>query len=149
MVTEKFFTLLEKRIEIYNRLLKKKRERLHKTSESDTELDIYEDIALLGANYMKDIERDLEIMKNSRDYETLSKSFAGETIKDFFCNGFFGGSTYDLEGAEITRIYEDEDAIVLEVKKTNKKRDYGYFSGHWEDWKTVHDFLERWTSDTV
>jgi len=86
---------------------------------------------------------------NSKDYEKMSKSFIGERMKDFFCNGFFGSRTFDMQGSEITRIYEsdDEDAIIIEVRKLDGKYDYGYFRDYWRDWECVHEFLEEWTSE--
>lgn len=85
------------------------------------------------------------IRDNEKDYKQMSKSLIGETIQNFFCNGFFGSRTYDLDGAEITRVYQNNhDVIVIEVKKLNGKYDYGYFEDEWEDWKCVYEHLDEW-----
>lgn len=82
-----------------------------------------------------------------KDYKQMAKSFIGRELNDFFCNGFFGSRNYDLNGAEITRVYEDDDeAIVIEVKKLDDKYDYGYFDDGWNDWKTVYEHLEGWVN---
>lgn len=82
-----------------------------------------------------------------KDYKQMAKSLIGETMKDFFCNGFFGSGTYDLTNSEITKIYDsdDDNAIVIEVRKTGGKYGYGYFEGGWRDWKTVYEHLKQWT----
>lgn len=81
------------------------------------------------------------------DYITKVQSFIGKTIQDFFCNGFFGSDTYNLEGAEIIEIRKDEDdGIVIEVRKTNGKYDYGYFNDGWDDWKIVYEYLDEWVN---
>lgn len=86
-------------------------------------------------------------IKNVKDYKQLALSFIGMRIDDFFCNGFFGSGTYDLEDAEITRIYRDEDDdIVIEVKKRNSQYDYGYFEGDWADWQSVYEHLDEWVN---
>lgn len=82
------------------------------------------------------------------DYKQLCQSFIGENIENFFCNGFFGSRTFDLRGAEILRIFEeDQDTITIEVLKINDKHDYGYFNDGWNDWKTVYEHLEEWTNE--
>lgn len=84
-----------------------------------------------------------------KDYESMAKSFVGKDINDFFCNGFFGSSTYDLAGAEITRVYKsDSDGIIIEVRKTNDSYDYGYFDDGWENWKTVYELINEWVYGT-
>ncbi|MBS4175859.1 hypothetical protein [Bacillus sp. FJAT-49736] len=48
----------------------------------------------------------------------VEKGIFRETIQNFFYNGFFGSRTYDLNGAEITGTYKnDEKGIVMEVRK--------------------------------
>ncbi|MEL3959425.1 site-specific DNA-methyltransferase [Caldifermentibacillus hisashii] len=74
----------------------------------------------------------------------MVKLFVGETIKDSFCNGFFGGSNYDLNGAEITKINQYNNGIVIEVIKSNGKYDYGYFGDNWNDWECVYKHLSKW-----
>ncbi|MER2008504.1 MAG: hypothetical protein ABS939_13725 [Psychrobacillus sp.] len=98
------------------------------------------------AHVIKDYERLLE-KENTKDYKVMTKGFIGETIKDFFCNGFFGSRNYDLTGAEIMGVYEvdEDDTIVIEVKKTDGKYSYGFFEGEWNDWETVYAHLEEWT----
>lgn len=86
----------------------------------------------------------IEEIKDARDYKRMASSFIGMEIQDFYCNGFFGSNNYDLEGAEITRIYQDDGAIIIEVKKTNSQYDYGYFQGGWADWKSVYEHLDEW-----
>lgn len=94
---------------------------------------------------INDYERLID-KENNIDYKSMAKSFIGETIQDFFCNGFFGSRTYDLMGAEITKIYED-DGIVIEVKKVDDKYDYGYFNDGWKDWECVYNHLNKWVNE--
>lgn len=96
---------------------------------------------------IKDYERLLE-KENTKDYKAMAKAFIGETMEDFFCNGFFGSRNYYMRGAEITKVYDsdDDDAIVIEVKKLDGKYDYGYFDGGWRDWQSVYEHLQEWTS---
>lgn len=82
--------------------------------------------------------------ENYTDYKQMVKLFVGETIKDSFCNGFFGGSNYDLNGAEITKINQYNNGIVIEVIKSNGKYDYGYFDDNWNDWECVYKHLSKW-----
>ncbi len=84
----------------------------------------------------------------AKNYKQMAKAFIGDTIKDFFCNGFFGSSIYDLRGAEIIKVYDsdDDNAIVIEVKKNDGRYDYGYFDGGWRDWKSVYEHLQEWTN---
>lgn len=84
-----------------------------------------------------------------KDYKQMAKTFIGETMVDFFCNGFFGSRAFDMAGAEITKVYDsdDDDAIVIEVRKLGGKYDYGYFKDFWRDWQTVYEHLEEWTSE--
>lgn len=101
---------------------------------------------------LKDEDKfEIKIMeKNDEDeiYEESSKLFVGKTIKNFFCNGFFGGSTYDLEESRITNIYQDDgDGIIIEVKKRNGKYDYACFNESYDDWKCVYEYLKEWTSE--
>lgn len=92
-------------------------------------------------DFAKYIEADM-------DYEKMAKSFVGRTIEDFFCNGFFGSRTFDMEGAEIVRVYDNNYYnIVIEVKKRNGKYDYGYFNDDWYDWKYVYEHLKEWTEE--
>lgn len=85
---------------------------------------------------------------DSEDYEILTKSLIGETIQNFFCNGFFGSRTFDLTGAEIVRIYKsDDNSIVIEVKKYNGNYEYGYFEEGRNDWKTVYEYLCKWMQE--
>lgn len=80
-----------------------------------------------------------------KDYETLCQNFIGKELNDFFCNGFFGSDTYDLEDARITQVFKsDTDCIKIEVKKVNGEYDYGYFEDGWCDWETVYEHLNKW-----
>lgn len=95
----------------------------------------------------------IDEIKNARDYRQMAVSFVGTYINDFFCNGFFGSDTYDLEGAEILRVYEEYDeydsgdgTIILEVRKLNDIVDYAYFSDGWNDWETVYKHLDEWVN---
>lgn len=84
------------------------------------------------------------LTNNVEDYKKMAKSFIGETIQDFFCNGFFGSRTFDLTGAEITRIYRDDDGITIEVKKIDDKYEYGCFENGRDDWQYVYEYLDNW-----
>jgi hypothetical protein len=88
------------------------------------------------------------LTSNEEDYRKMAKSFIGETIRDFFCNGFFGSRTFDMTGAEITKVYDsdDDNAIVIEVRKLDGKYDYGYFEDSRRDWQSVYEHLQEWTS---
>lgn len=79
-------------------------------------------------------------------YKKQAKNQIGETLKDQFCNGFFGSRNFDLEDATITKIYDsDEDnAIVIEVQYKNGKYDYGYFTESYREWQAVANYLEEW-----
>lgn len=78
-------------------------------------------------------------------YALECKKFIGATIKDFFCNGFFGSRTFDLGGAEIINLYSNVDEIVMEVEKTNGIHEVAYFNDGWNNWETVYDYLVEWT----
>ncbi len=98
---------------------------------------------------LSEIIIEYEKLKGNQDYKLMAKSFIGETIQNFFCNGFFGSRTYDLEDAEITKIYRDDDeGIVIEVRKSDGKYDYGYFNDSWDDWKCVYEHLDEWVNGT-
>lgn len=86
----------------------------------------------------------LDVFKEKKDYKEMCQSLVGESINDFFCNGFFGSSTYDLGGSEISRVYESEDGIAIKVKKIDGRYDYGYFNQEWRDWETVYEYLCGW-----
>lgn len=73
MTEEKFFKLLEKRLNLYEHWLTIKTRRLDNISENDTEADIYMDIAQLGSNYLNDIRIDLlqlDLQKTKTDNNT-------------------------------------------------------------------------------
>lgn len=93
------------------------------------------------------LENELKVIEDDKDYKQMAKAFIGETIEDFFCNGFFGSRNFDMAGAEVTMVYdsEDDNAIVIEVKKSDGKYDYGYFDGDWRDWESVYEHLKEWT----
>jgi hypothetical protein len=95
----------------------------------------------------KELLSDIESGKyDVKDYESLARSFVGKELNDFYCNGFFG-RTYDLDGAEITKIYKsDIEEITIEVKKSNGEYDYGYFEGDWCEWQYVYEHLEQWVN---
>lgn len=70
MTEEKFFKLLEKRLEMYEHLLKVKKNRFDNITEEDTVTDIYTDIAQLGTTFINQIKSDylkLEISKIETD----------------------------------------------------------------------------------
>lgn len=86
-----------------------------------------------------------------KDYKKMAKSQIGETLKDDFCNGFFGSRNFSLSGARITKVYEenndnDEMEIVVEIQYKNGKYDYGYFQESFADWDSVAEHLEQWTN---
>ena len=95
--------------------------------------------------HTKDDVTRLLSLKKENNYRKMAGLFTGYTIHDDYCNGFFG-KVFDLYGAEIIRMTESDGAIVVEVKKTDGKYAFGYFSGVWKDWKQVYDYLENWTS---
>ena len=92
-----------------------------------------------------DITRLLSL-KRKEDYKSMVKELIGETIYSDYCNGVFGSRNYDLHGAKIVGVFESDGAIVVEVKKTDNKYDYGYFSGDWKSWKYVYEYLYEWIS---
>lgn len=96
----------------------------------------------------KELLSDIESGKyDVKDYESLAMSFIGEEINDSFCNGFFGSGTFDLNGAEITRIYKHNlNEIKIEVKKSNGTYDYGCFEEGWCDWQYVYEHLDEWVN---
>lgn len=87
------------------------------------------------------------LVSEDNSFKALSKQFIGETITDFFCNGFFGSRNYDLADAVITKIRDSDkkNAIIVEVKKTDGETDYGYFEESWRDWESVYLHLKGWT----
>lgn len=100
---------------------------------------------------VRDLAKEVERLSNKeeeKNYKQMAKSFIGEAMMDFFCNGFFGSRTYDLEGAEITKVYDNDNdnAIVIEVRKMNGRYDYGYFEDGWRDWKCVYEHLDEWVN---
>jgi hypothetical protein len=110
------------------------------------EFEWHDDLVI---NKTKATTEDFEkYFKDEKDYRLMAKSFIGETMKDFFCNGFFGSRTYDLTGAEITKVYDsaDDNAIVIEVRKSDGRYDYGYFNDGWRDWQTVYKHLDEWVN---
>lgn len=108
----------------------------------------YEDVGVRKVSLDEFIEKLEKVLSNNpKDYKSMSKIFIGETIKNFFCNGFFGGDTYDLEGAKITRVYESSEGAVVEVAKENGRYEYALFDDDWKDWKTVYEHLSEWTNE--
>lgn len=85
---------------------------------------------------------------DAKNYQQMCQSFVGDTLSDFFCNGFFGSRTFDLNGAKILRVYEsiEEDAIKIEVMKFNNEFEYGYFNDGWNSWETVYEHLYEWVN---
>lgn len=101
----------------------------------------------LAINKVKATKEDYEeYFPESINYKHKCQAFVGEDIEDFFCNGFFGSDTYDLRGARIEGIFENDDEIKIEVLKLNDEVDYGYFDGGWKDWKTVYEHLNEWVN---
>lgn len=91
------------------------------------------------------LEKVEEIEQTHTDYKRMAQEFVGDELSDMYCNGFFG-RIYDLDGAEITRIYDSDydDAIVIEVRKEDGKYEYGYFDSHWRDWESVYKTIKEW-----
>lgn len=99
----------------------------------------------------EDVDSNLSIIRECLDdmkpnYRKMCKSLVGEPINDFFCNGFFGSSTYDLAGATIFRVFDQENEIVVEVQKLNGIHEYGYFDGGSANWKIVYEYLNDWVN---
>lgn len=85
---------------------------------------------------------------NKYDKELLSplkaKEYIGKTIKNFFCNGFFGGDEYGLAESRIIDIIEEESVITVTVLKRDGKYAYGEFDYKWKKWETVFSYLDEW-----
>lgn len=108
-------------------------------------LDLYFDNGkVLSVHEFETYISDHEVL-GEKDYEHKARQFIGKTIRNSFCNGFFDDSKqYNLAHSEITRIYENDDEIVIEVEK-GSECDYGRFDGGWKCWKTVYEHLQEWT----
>lgn len=82
-----------------------------------------------------------------KDYRILANAFIGKTIKDFFCNGFFGSREFELAGAEVVSIKGTEGGLIqVIVEDCDGRIKIGEFDEGWANWKTVYNHLQQWTT---
>lgn len=65
-------------------------------------------------------------------------SLVGRTLTDDYCNGFFGGHTFNLKGAKVC---EESDLIVLVRRKDGR-----YFEADFDSRAQKHELMTKWTS---
>lgn len=75
---------------------------------------------------------------NLNDYKDFNQ-FIGKTIRDFYCNGFFG-RRYDLEGSVIINISYNR----LSIRDTSDNVVSAHFEEGWQR-NEMFELIEEWT----